>query len=65
MDIGLPHLLTTSGLVWNDVNCCRTAPEQNHCSGVKFKNDASDFSIIVSIALHCTAMHTATVRNEL
>ena len=48
-------------IVWNDVNRCRTAPEQNHCSGVKFRNDVPDFSIAVdvaeSIALHCNAQN--------
>ena len=46
---------------WNDVNRCRTAPEQNHCSGVKFRNDVPDFSIAVdvakSIAVHCNAQN--------
>ena len=48
-------------IVWNDVNRCRTALEQNHCSGVKFRNDVPDFSIAVdvaeSIALHCNAQN--------
>ena len=41
--------------------CCRTALEQNHCSGVKFRNDVPDFSIAVdvaeSITLHCNAQN--------
>ena len=48
-------------IVWNDVNCCRTALEQNHCSRVKFRNDVPDCSIAVdvaeSIALDCNAQN--------
>ena len=37
----------------------QTALEQNHCSGVKFRNEVLDFSIAVGvaecIALHCNA----------
>ena len=48
-------------IVWNDVYRCRTAAEQNHCSGVKFRNDVPDFIIAVgvadTIALHCNAQN--------
>ena len=46
----------------NDFNCCRTALKQNHCTGVKFRNDVHAFSIAVdvavSIALHYNCIAT-------